>query len=194
VTADGSGVGSSGGIGGLTDAEVDELVAAAQAGDSGARDRIVALVAPMVARRCARFLPCREDAEEATQDALLAIAQKIGSFSGRGSFAGWVVVVASNCARSTYRDLKRRSVELATDELPARPDPRTTSVIAGSRIDLLEAIEHLEAHHPALVDAFVLRDLAALPYDDIAAQLGIPLGTVKARIHDARRVVRTRLT
>ena len=96
-------------------------------------------------RRCARFLPCREDAEEAAQDALIAIATKLSSFSGTGSFIGWVTVVASNSARSTYRSLKRRGGEQAVEHLPENFDPRTTSVIAGSRIDLMEALEQLEA-------------------------------------------------
>ncbi len=47
--------------------------------------------------------------------------------------------------------------------------------------------------HPAVVEAFVLRDLGALPYDEIATLTDAPLGTVKDRIHQARRFVRERL-
>ena len=75
-----------------------------------------------------------------------------------------------------------------------RSDPRTTSVIAGSRLDLLEALEALESSHPQLVQPLVLRDLGALSYAEIADELDVPLGTVKARIHQARKAVAERLT
>ena len=73
------------------------------------------------------------------------------------------------------------------------PDPRTTSVIAGTRLDLLEAMEALERDHPQYVEPLLLRDVYGLPYDEIAAQVGAPLGTVKAQIHHGRRLVRPML-
>ncbi len=112
-----------------------------------------------------------EDAEEAAQDALLLVATKIGSFAGRSKFTTWLHSVASNSARSTYRTLKRRSAERPTDELPSNPDPRTTSVIAGSRLDLLEALETIGTDHPELVEPLVLRDVQQLDYAEIARLL-----------------------
>lgn len=158
-----------------------------------AMDELLTQRRPLVLRRCTRMLPCQADAEEASQDALLAIATRLSTFNGSGSFTGWVVVVASNAARGTYRSLKRRSRELAHDPGLEHIDPRTTSVIAGSRLDLLDALEDLEAKHPELVEPFVLRDLGALSYAEIAEQTRAPLGTVQARIHRARRFVRARL-
>jgi RNA polymerase sigma factor (sigma-70 family) len=181
-----------------SDAEANEselrvLAAAAAGGDTAALDEVLRRIYPLVMKRTSRFLPCLQDAEEACQDAMTSIARKIDSYAGTGSFSGWVTVIASNSARQTYRSLKRRSAEQTTEELPESKDPRTTSVIAGSRIDLLEAIDKMEQTNPALVEAFILRDLGTLPYDEIAEQLGVPLGTVKARIHDARAVMRRHL-
>ena len=98
--------------------------------------------------------------------------------------------MASNSARSTYRTLKRRAAERLTDELPVHADPRTTSVIAGSRLDLLDALEVVGTDHPELVEPLVLRDVQELDYNEIAALLDVPLGTVKSRIHSARNAVR----
>ncbi len=170
-----------------------ELVDRARAGDAWAMEELLTLIRPHVLRRCARLLPHTLDAEEAAQDALLSVATHVKDYSGAGSFMGWVTVIASNSARQTYRTLKRRFAEHAVDELPAAPDPRTTSVIAGSRIDLLDAIEALEIAHPETAEAFVLRDIGSLPYDEIAELTGTPLGTVKARIHTARGFIRERL-
>lgn len=176
------------------DTEWDELVAKARAGEPHALEDLLAAVRPLVLRRCAKFLPYRGDAEEAAQEALLTIATRLGDFSGRGSFLGWVTVIASNQALQTYRSMKRRFGETSTDAIVERPDPRTTSVIAGTRLDVLDALEQLERDHPAAAQAFILRDLGALPYAEIAELTASPVGTVKARIHTARGYVRERLS
>jgi RNA polymerase sigma factor (sigma-70 family) len=148
-----------------------------------------------VLRRCGRFLPCKQDAEEAAQDALLQVSRRISSFEGRSRFSTWLYVVVANAARQTYRDLKRRAAEQplspAEDD---RPNPSTTSVIAGSRLDLLDALERLEQSRPLLVAPLVYRDICELEYEEIADRLDLPLGTVKSRLHEARRQVRGLLT
>ena len=172
----------------------DALLASARAGEPHALEDLLAAARPVVVRRCAKFLPYRDDAEEAAQEALLTIATRLDDFTGRGSFVGWVTVIASNQALQTYRSMRRRFTDTTTDMLGERPDPRTTSVIAGTRLDLLDALEQLERDHPAAVEAFILRDLGSLPYDEIADLTGTPLGTVKARIHTARGYVREKLS
>ncbi|MGW6282494.1 RNA polymerase sigma factor [Kribbella sp. NPDC055071] len=176
------------------DEDLEQLASQAASGDQSVMPQILQAIRPQVQRRVAKFLPHREDAEEAVQDTLLQVANKIHTFRGSGSFAGWVTIVATNQARQTYRSLKRRSVEQSAEVLPESVDPRTTSVIAGSRLDLLEALEALESSHPQLVQPLVLRDLGALTYAEIADELDVPLGTVKARIHQARKAMAEHLT
>ena len=176
---------------GTTDPE--ELARRAADGDRAALDELLRVIEPRVLRQVSRFLPHRQDAEEATQDVLLKVATRIGTFEGRSRFSTWLYEVTANQARQTYRSLRRRAAESTTDVPVERPDPRTTSVIAGSRLDLLDALERLETEHPDLVRAFVLRDLSDLEYADIARLLDVPVGTVKARIHHARRYVRESL-
>jgi RNA polymerase sigma-70 factor (ECF subfamily) len=170
-------------------ADLDALAALAAAGDQQALHELLVEIQPRVRRICGRMLLYPEDAEEAAQDALLLVSTRIQTFAGRSRFTTWLHVVASNSARSTYRSLKRRSPELPTDEMPTSADPRTTSVIAGSRLDFLEALEVLGVDHPALVEPLLLRDVQELEYADIAGLLDIPVGTVKSRIHAARQIV-----
>ncbi len=172
------------------DVDLDELALRAAGGDRAALEDVLARIQPQVRRICGRMLLYSEDAEEATQDALMLVATKIHTFAGRSRFTTWLHAVAANSARSTYRSLKRRAAERAVAEMPTQADPRTTSVIAGSRLDLLEALEVLAADKPELVEPLVLRDVQQLDYNEIAEILEVPLGTVKSRIHSARQTVR----
>lgn len=171
--------------------EIDELAGRARDGDRDALESLLAEVRPRVLNICRGVLPYSGDAEDACQEAMLNVATRIGSWGGRGRFTTWLHIVAVNSARTTYRRLKN----LATptdfeDGAHDRPDPRTTSVIAGTRLDLLEAMDTIERDHPQYVEPLLLRDVYGLPYDEIAALVGAPLGTVKAQIHHGRKLVR----
>jgi RNA polymerase sigma-70 factor (ECF subfamily) len=171
---------------------IEDLARSAARGDGAALHALLAAVRPEVLRLCARLLPDRQDAEEACQDALLALARGVTRFEGRSSFHTWLYRLTANRARSTYRALRRRAlVEAAGVPLPDPPDPRRTSVVAGTRLDLLEA---LDAVRPELAEVVALRDLLGLAYGEIAALLDLPEGTVKSRLHEARRQVRRRLS
>lgn len=174
----------------LSPDELDALALRAAQGDRPALEELLALIQPRVRRICGRMLLYPEDAEEATQDALLLVATKSPSFEGRSRFTTWMHAVATNSARSTYRTLKRRAAEKPSEEMPVHADPRTTSVIAGSRLDLLDALEVIGNDRPELVEALVLRDVHELEYNQIASLLDLPLGTVKSRIHAARTAIR----
>ncbi|MEU1754541.1 RNA polymerase sigma factor [Micromonospora matsumotoense] len=172
--------------------DIDDLAGAAARGEPGALDALLTAVRPEVLRLCGRLLPHREDAEEACQDALLAVARGIDRFEGRSSFHTWLYQLTANRARSTYRVLRRRwQIEAGGVPLPDPPDPRRTSVVAGTRLDLLDA---LDAVRPEVAEALTLRDVLGLPYREIATLLDVPEGTVKSRVHLARRQVRQRLT
>jgi RNA polymerase sigma-70 factor (ECF subfamily) len=173
----------------------EELAARAAAGDADALDALLRTIRPEVVRRCGRFLLYREDAEEAAQDVLVQVARHIDGFEGRSRFSTWLYTVVANCARQKYRELKRRAAEQPmSPEETGRPDPRTTSVIAGGRVDLMEALEKLERESPHLVVPLVYRDVCQLEYAEIAERLELPLGTVKSRLHQARRLIRPWLT
>ncbi len=175
----------------LTPDEIDELARDARDGDRNALESLLAAVRPRVLNICRGVLPYSGDAEDACQDAMLNIATKIGGWGGRGRFTTWLHVVAVNSARSTYRRLRNLATPVDFEHAGHdRPDPRTTSVIAGTRLDLLEAMETIERDHPQFVEPLLLRDVYGLPYDEIAVLVDAPLGTVKAQIHHGRKLAR----
>ena len=174
---------------GLTPDDVDELARRSQDGDRDALEELLAAVRPRCLNVCRQVLPYTPDAEDACQEALINVANKIGSWGRQGRFTTWMHVVAVNSARTTYRRMKNQAI--SSDVLPLeKPDPRTTSVIAGTRLDLLEAMEAIERDHPQFVEPLILRDVYGMSYDDIAQQVGVPLGTIKAQIHHGRKLAR----
>src|SRR4029079_5223521 len=173
----------------LTPDDVDELARQAQGGDRDALEELLAAVRPRCLNVCRQVLPYTPDAEDACQGALINISNKIGTWGRQGRFTTWMHVVAVNSARTTYRRMKNQAI--SSDVLPMeKPDPRTTSVIAGTRLDLLEAMETIERDHPQFVEPLILRDVYGMSYEDIAQQIGAPLGTVKAQIHHGRKLAR----
>ncbi|GIM89676.1 RNA polymerase sigma factor [Paractinoplanes toevensis] len=176
----------------IVEVDIETLARGAAAGDPLALNALLAAIRPETLRLCARFLPNREDAEEACQDALWAVTRGIASFQGRSTFRTWLYGLTANRARSTYQAMRRRyDGEAGGAPLPDPPDPRRTSVVAGTRLDLLDALDELPAEY---AEAATLRDVLGLGYADIAALLDVPEGTVKSRIHEARRRLRLRLS
>jgi RNA polymerase sigma-70 factor (ECF subfamily) len=176
----------------LTPDEIDELARRAQGDDRDALETLLTAIRPRALNVCRGVLPHLPDAEDACQEALINIANKIGTWGGRGRFTTWMHVVAVNSARSTYRRMKNQAVAVDPQDAGPleRPDPRTTSVIAGTRLDLLEAMETIEKDHPQFVEPLLLRDVYGLSYEEIAQQVGAPLGTIKAQIHHGRKLAR----
>src|ERR1044072_1010493 len=95
------------------DERTEELAQRAANGDREALNSRLPVIGPDVLGHCGRFLPCRQDAEEACQDALMQVARNINRFEGRSRFTTWLHVVVANSSRSTYRPLKPTSMEQA---------------------------------------------------------------------------------
>ena len=169
--------------------DLERVARSAAAGDAQALDQLLRAIRPDVLRRCSRILPHLADAEDACQEALLAVARGIRTFSGRSRFTTWLYPVVAHAAFATYR--RMRVTALHSNAVPEVADPRRVSVIAGTRLDLVDALERLRVDAPHVVDAVVLRDLMGVGYAEIADHVGVPMGTVKSRINHGRTALRT---
>ncbi|MFD5826098.1 RNA polymerase sigma factor [Lentzea sp. NPDC060358] len=173
--------------------DLDALAAAAGRGDAAALNDLLTRVRPGVLRTCGRFLDRPEDVEDAAQEALLRVAATLEAKPAGDTFRGWSYGVVVTVARQRFRQVRRDEAAVPPREPGDLVDPRRTSVIAGSRLDLLDALERLHLRHPHLAEALVHRDVCKLAHAEIAEVLGVPVSTVKSRIHDARRLMRAEL-
>lgn len=169
----------------MADLDLDELATRAAGGDAAALDQLLAAIRPQVLRHCRRLLPNQLDAEEASQDALVSVARRIDRFEGRSKFSTWLYRITLNAGLDTYRKLKRRAETTDIDDLQLTAAQRT-SVIAGNRIDLMDAFDEVD---PKFGVPVMLRDVYDLDYPEIASTLDVPEGTVKSRIHEGRKTM-----
>ncbi|MHB1534902.1 MAG: RNA polymerase sigma factor [Acidimicrobiales bacterium] len=174
---------------GDVDAELVEQLARRAPGDPVALNELLRVVRPEVFRRCQRFLPNPLDAEDACQEALLATARRIGSFEGRSKFSSWLYQVVVNSSLDCYRRLQRRRSMLGESFEPV--DAQRTSVIAGTRLDLMEA---LKVMNPLYGQPVVLRDVCDLDYAEIGRLLDVPEATAKTRVRLGRQRLRRLLS
>jgi len=162
------------------------LIAAAQSGDRGALDALLRRHYDRIWGLCRRLAGNAADAEDATQEALIAVARGLHSFDGRAAFTTWSYRVATNACLDELRRRARRPLPrgLEGDALaPAVVDPGPLPDHVVDRLDLDEALARLPDDFRAAV---VLRDLCDLEYSDIGALLGLPPGTVRSRIARGR--------
>jgi RNA polymerase sigma-70 factor, ECF subfamily len=132
---------------------------------------------------CRRIANNDADADDACQEALLAIVRGLSRFDGRSSFKTWSYRVASNACLDELRRKNRRPRPRA--ELPDDPEPGTGfDATLVDRLTIDDALPRLSEEFRVPV---VLRDVAGLDYAEIAEVLGIPPGTVRSRIARGRR-------
>ncbi|MCU1457094.1 MAG: putative polymerase subfamily sigma factor [Actinomycetia bacterium] len=174
----------------MGDRSDDELARAAASGDAQALDELLARHVDRVHGVCARVLRDPQDALDATQNALIAIARGIDRFDGRAAFTTWMYRVATNAALDEGRRSSRRPTPV--DELPNAVDGRSgTEATVSASIDVHAALAQLPDEFRVAV---VLRDLEDLDYAEIAAILDIPPGTVRSRIARGRTALAAILT
>jgi RNA polymerase sigma-70 factor, ECF subfamily len=170
-------------------------VAAAQAGDRDALEALLRRHHDRLWALCRRLTGNHADAEDALQDALIAIARSIRRYDGRAAFTTWSYRVATNACLDELRRRRRRPVADLPETVgvgaspegaggAVSPPPAATAVEAvADRLDIDAALALLPQEFRAAV---VLRDLCDLDYAEIGRVLGIPPGTVRSRIARGR--------
>lgn len=172
-----------------------ELLERAKAGDAGALEEILRRHHSAIHAVCSRIVIDRGGAEDATQEAMIAVARGIRRFDGRSSLSTWIYRIATNASLDEVRRVRRRprpgpEFDLATDGGNGAAGGASTpgpEGVVSLRDELSRALETLD---PEIRATMALRHLADLEYAEIARILSIPVGTVRSRLARGREAMR----
>jgi RNA polymerase sigma factor (sigma-70 family) len=160
------------------------LIEAAQRGEAGAIEALLAASKPDLQRFARRLCAGPEDAEDAVQNALWILHRKVGMLRAVPAFAGWLFrVVARECRRL----MRKAGIALDPSELDAIAAPRIPNEL---QRDLASAIEALPDDYRRVL---ILRDIEEMTAPEAAEALNLSLEAVKSRLRRAREQVRERL-
>ncbi len=174
-----------------------ELVRRAQRGERGAFDLLVLRYQHKVVKLVARLLRDRTEAEDVAQEAFVKAYRALGSFRGDSAFYTWLYRIAVNTARNALASRQRRPLDyeagLSESEqsaVEARMRHTDTPEATALSDEIHQAVNRAIADLPEdLRTAIILREVEGLSYEEIAAAMDCPVGTVRSRIFRAREAI-----
>ncbi|QBC45784.1 RNA polymerase sigma factor RpoE [Iodobacter fluviatilis] len=186
-----------------TDRDIDqELVVRAQAGDKRAFELLVVKYQRRVARLLSRLIRDQNEIEDVSQESFIKAYRALPSFRGESAFYTWLYRIAINTAKNHLSTLGRRPQLLADyedeegeslDAAAQIPDYHTPETELSNR-QIVSTVNAVVDELPSeLRTAITLREMEGLSYEDIAAVMNCPIGTVRSRIFRAREAIADKL-
>jgi RNA polymerase sigma-70 factor (ECF subfamily) len=178
------------------------LVRRVQAGDRRAFDLLVLKYQHKVVKLVLRYSRNPADAEDIAQEAFIKAYRALPGFRGDSAFYTWLYRIAINTAKNALVARGRNPVALrvasqededGADVLSRIRDPDTPEGLALTDEIRSTVNSAIDALPEDLRSAIVLRELEGLSYEEIAAAMECPIGTVRSRIFRAREAIDKRL-
>jgi RNA polymerase sigma factor (sigma-70 family) len=155
---------------------------------------IVRMHSARVYRLAYRLTGNPHDAEDLTQEVFVRVFRSLSSYTP-GTFEGWLHRITTNLFLDSARRKQRIRFEGLADEMAHRlpgSEPSPAQAFDDSHLDD-DVQAALKALPPEYRAAVVLCDIEGFSYEEIAATLGVKLGTVRSRIHRGRAQLRAAL-
>ena len=169
--------------------DIPSQVERAQRGERRAFEALYREHVGRVHALCLRMSGDAHRAEELTQDVFVRAWSRLDSFRGDAAFGTWLHRIAVNAVLQKRRSDKRREQRVETREALEHEMPATRERPA-DRIDLERAVATLPEGAKAV---FLLHDVHGYKHHEIADMMGLAVGTTKAQLHRARRLLREAL-
>ena len=168
------------------------LLAAIAAGDREALAELYARYQQPLYSYLLQLTPDHGLAEEILQDTLVAAWKSARSFEGRSTVLTWLIGIARRQAHNTLRQRKLQLAEEAELACVAssEPEPEAFALNSLARDELVTAFRQLPALHREVLTLALVQELS---YEETATILGVPVGTVKSRLSNAKRLLRALL-
>ena len=174
------------------------LVRRVQRGDKGAFDALVLKYQHRIVKLVMRYVHNPAEAEDVAQEAFIKAYRALPQFRGDSAFYTWLYRIAINTAKNALASRERNPVAYDADhdagdeayDVQARmKDPDTPEGLVLTEEIRATVNAAIEALPEDLRTAIVLRELEGLSYEEIAAAMDCPVGTVRSRIFRAREAI-----
>lgn len=177
-----------------------ELVLRAQSGDKRAFELLVAKYQRRVERLLSRLVRDPAEIDDVAQETFIRAYRALPAFRGESAFYTWLYRIAINTAKNYLATRARRpqfALEQGNEESPdvseQMPDYHTPETELSNRQIVSTVNEVVESLPEELREAITLREMEGLSYEDIAAIMNCPIGTVRSRIFRAREAIAAKL-
>lgn len=186
----------------MSEREIDqELVVRVQQGDKKAFDLLVLKYQLRVSKLVSRFLRNQADVPDVVQDAFIKAYRALPNFRGESAFYTWLYRIAINTAKNHLVAQSRKNPANSIDAQEAEDYGASewlkefASPEREALASELESIIHKAMGDlpPDLREAITLREIEGLSYEEIAAVMDCPVGTVRSRIFRAREAIDSKL-
>jgi RNA polymerase sigma-70 factor (ECF subfamily) len=168
-----------------------DWIARAREGDMAAFERLYRAHVGRVHGLCLRMTGNPDTAEDLTQETFVSAWRSLSTFEGRSGFGTWLHRIAVNAVMARGRSPQGRGeVSLTLDDGEEREFEARDDLDAATPIDLERAIATLP---PGARDVMVLYGVYGYSHEEAADMLGVAVGTCKAQLHRARRLLRERM-
>ena len=161
----------------------DELVRAALGGDKDAFAELITRHWATAVALATRLLASADLARDAAQEASIAALTGLGRLRDPERFGPWYCGIALNVARRWRRQLRAEPAAVLPDRASAEPSPAERAELAELAVEVRAAVAQLAVGQRHAVLLFYLQGLT---HREVAAELAISVGAVKARLHQAR--------
>ena len=136
----------------------------------------------------AHIVPCKEDAEELTQDVFIKVFRQLPSFKEESSFSTWIYRIATNTALSALRKKKHDTINIEDNAYGDIPDELLDEALDNDSEEQLQrlsdAIEMLSADERALITLYYMNEK---PVAEVASILGLTVSNVKIKLLRTRK-------
>ncbi|WP_227872334.1 RNA polymerase sigma factor [Paenibacillus albus] len=174
----------------MADEELRETIHLARQGDQDAFAALITRYKGHVYRYAYGMLGDRMDAEDAAQEAFIKAYYALAKLDNEYAFTSWMNRIIANICKDR---LKKRAIK-NEHESAEEPNEETTADLhapdAAKQLSLEEGLSRLSAEHREIL---VLHEIQGYSYEEIAARIEVPVGTVKSRLFAARMNLRNEL-
>ena len=169
--------------------DIDEILKGCVSGNRKAQGQLFQLFGDEMFGVCLYYSKDYAEAEDTLHEGFMKVFQKVGQYSGKGSFAGWIKRVIINTALEKHR--KQNKMFAVGDDILNEEDIEPEKIVSNlSKQDLLKLVQELSPMYRLVFNLYAIEGYS---HKEVSEMLGISEGTSKSNLARARRILQDKV-